>query len=93
MKDYYKILQVPFLATQDMIRQAYMKLSKAYHPDVSKHPKGHEYMTNINEAYDVLFDEDKRKSYDRDYLNWLEEQENLKKKSITLKKDGVDINP
>lgn len=93
MKDYYRILQIPLSADKDMIRQAYMKLSKAYHPDVSKHPKGHEYMTDINEAYDILFDDEKRKSYDKTYKIWLEEENNHKKKNITLKKDGVEIKP
>jgi curved DNA-binding protein len=64
-KDYYKILGVPKSATQDEIKKEYRKLAIKYHPD--KNPgdkKSEEKFKEINEAYDVLGDAEKRKKYD-----------------------------
>ncbi|NSW91983.1 MAG: DnaJ domain-containing protein [Firmicutes bacterium] len=64
-KDYYKILGVDKNASQNEIKKAYRKLAKQYHPDA--HPgdkKAEEKFKEINEAYEVLGDEEKRKKYD-----------------------------
>lgn len=64
-KDYYAILGVDKKANQDEIKKVYRKLAKKYHPDT--HPgdkKSEEKFKEINEAYEVLGDPEKRKKYD-----------------------------
>jgi curved DNA-binding protein len=73
-KDYYKILGVERNAGEDDIRKAYRKLAMQYHPDRNPNDKqAEERFKEINEAYQVLSDSQKRAHYDRlgsDYSNW-----------------------
>ncbi len=70
-KDYYKTLGVSKNATQDEIKKAYRKLAVKYHPDKTKGDKAKEEMfKEINEAYEVLKDPEKRKKYDQLGANW-----------------------
>jgi curved DNA-binding protein len=73
-KDYYKILGVERNASEDDIRKAYRKLAMQYHPDRNPNDKqAEERFKEINEAYQVLSDSQKRAHYDRlgsDYTNW-----------------------
>ena len=69
-KDYYEILGVPRSASSDEIRKAYRKLAKQYHPDVSKEKNAEAKYKEINEAYEVLKDPDKRQKYDTLGMNW-----------------------
>ena len=68
-KDFYKTLSVSKGASQDEIKKAYFKLAKEYHPDVNKAPEAKEKFATINEAYETLGDESKRKVYDQTGMN------------------------
>lgn len=64
-KDYYKILEVDKKSSQDEIKKSYRRLAKKYHPDLQPDDKNaQEKFKEINEAYEVLGDEEKRKQYD-----------------------------
>lgn len=69
-KDYYKILGVDKDASQKEIKSTYRKLARKYHPDVSDEPEAQEKFKDINEAYQVLGDPEKRKKYDELGSNW-----------------------
>ena len=64
-RDYYEILGVPKNASPDDLKSAFRRLARQYHPDVNKAPEAEEHFKEINEAYAVLSDSDKRAAYDR----------------------------
>jgi curved DNA-binding protein len=74
-KDYYKTLGVPRNATKEAIKQAYRKLARKYHPDVSKEPDAEARFKEINEANEVLKDPEKRTAYDALGSQWRAGQE------------------
>jgi curved DNA-binding protein len=81
-RDYYEVLGVPRDATAKVIRDAYRKLARQYHPDLqdtpSKKKVAEEKFKEINEAHEVLGDPEKRKKYDQLGSRW---------------KDGMDFTP
>ena len=70
-RDYYETLGVRKTATEEEIRSAFRKLARKYHPDVAKDKKAaEEKFKEINEAYEVLSDPEKRKKYDQLGADW-----------------------
>ncbi len=75
-KDYYSTLGVKKDASQDEIKKAYRKLARKYHPDVNPDdPKAEEKFKEINEAYQVLSDQEKRQKYDQFGSQWKQYQQ------------------
>lgn len=64
-RDYYEVLGVDKNANADEIKRAYRKMAKKYHPDVNKAPDAEEKFKEVQEAYDVLSDANKKAAYDR----------------------------
>lgn len=69
--DYYKVLGIDKIASQEEIKRAYRKLARKYHPDLNPdNEEAKKKFQQINEAHEVLSDEDKRKKYDKYGENW-----------------------
>jgi molecular chaperone DnaJ len=64
-RDYYEILSVSRTASADELKAAFRKLARQFHPDVNKEPGAEDKFKEINEAYAVLSDPEKRAAYDR----------------------------
>lgn len=98
MKNYYEILEVDKKASPEIIEKAYKVLAKKYHPDLQENEnikKAEEMMKSINEAYSVLSDEFKRRTYDEqiqenmvpevEYRKVVEENQELKNRLQSVK--------
>ena len=86
-RDYYKTLGVPRTASEAEIKSAYRKLARKHHPDVNPNNKDAEVkFKEINEAYQVIGDPEKRKKYDELGADWERgaSQEGLTRRSCSL---------
>ena len=69
-KDYFKILGISRNATDQEIKSAFRKLARKFHPDLNPHDlRAESEFKEINEAYEILSDEDKKRSYEQ-FLNY-----------------------
>lgn len=88
MTDYYKSLGISPQADEKEIKAAYRKLAKKYHPDaIQDHPEWSDKMYEIQAAYDVLGDKEKRKKYDEKL------QKGNTRKKKTEDPGGQQVNP
>ncbi len=69
-KDYYETLGVTRGSSADDIKRAYRRLARKFHPDVSKEPDAENRFKDVQEAYEVLKDPDKRAAYDQFGAEW-----------------------
>src|SRR3990167_771995 len=69
-KDYYATLGIDKKASEADIKHAYRRLARKYHPDVSKEKNAEEKFKDVQEAYEVLKDPEKRKAYDQLGDSW-----------------------
>jgi curved DNA-binding protein len=74
-KDYYQIMGVARGASQDEIKRAYRRLARKFHPDVSKEANAEDKFKEVQEAYEVLKDPQRRAAYDQLGSNWRAGQE------------------
>jgi curved DNA-binding protein len=69
-RDYYQVMGVPRTASQEDIKRSYRKLARKFHPDVSKEKDAEEKFKELQEAYEVLKDPEKRAAYDQLGQDW-----------------------
>ena len=95
MITYYEILEVSRVASKEVITKAYKVLVRKYHPDLEqdegKKEEAKEKMVRINEAYETLSDDEKRKKYD-DKIAILEEKERIAKEKERKQSKTQNIN-
>lgn len=88
-KDYYQILGIPRSASAEEIKKAYRRLARQYHPDVNPSKEAAEKFKEINEAYQVLSDPEKRRLYDTYGERWQDWQ----RAGVYASDVGFDFDP
>ncbi len=68
-RNYYELLGVKKNASEKEIKKAFRKLARKFHPDVSDDPNAHDKLAEINNAYEILMDKEKRAKYDATLFN------------------------
>ena len=93
MKNYYDLLEVSHLASQEVIEKAYKTLVKKYHPDLQNDDihkqEEKKKMKEINETYDIISNQEKRSSYDQELKNLELEQQKLHEKEIQQQSQNI----
>ena len=87
-RDYYAILEVSYGASAEEIKSAYRQLSKRWHPDVNPGVDVTSKMQDINEAYCVLKDAEKRRRYDEEYNRFKQFQQTYANQTKTNQTDN-----
>ena len=87
-RDYYAILEVSYGASAEEIKSAYRQLSKRWHPDVNPGVDVTSKMQDINEAYCVLKDAEKRRRYDEEYKRFKQFQQTYANQTKTNQTDN-----
>lgn len=90
MKNYYEILEVDKNASEEVIEKAYKTLAKKYHPDLQNNSDCQDKMRQINEAYEILSNDFKRREYDEKIKRQsvsIEEYNRIIQENNRLKKD------
>ena len=90
MKNYYEILEVDKNASEEVIEKAYKTLAKKYHPDLQNNSDCQDKMRQINEAYEILSNDFKRREYDEKIKRQsvsIEEYNRIIQENKRLKKD------
>ena len=91
-KDYFKILGISRNATNDEIKSAFRKLARQFHPDLHPNNKNAESkFKEINEAYEILSDEQKKKSYELYLSHWFKNRDG-KSKNFYKEYNDIDFN-
>lgn len=92
-KDYYALLGITAKADNEMIKIAYRRAARKYHPDVSREPNAEEVFKAVNEAYEVLSNPLKREKFDRLYQSWQVERETFAYTASSHSKTTINSNP
>lgn len=87
-KDYYQILGIDQKADKKLIKAAFRKLARKFHPDVNKKQNSAEKFKEIYEAYEILSDLEKRQEYDVIYERWHKEESFVSVKNFTYARDS-----
>lgn len=90
MKNYYEVLEVDKNASEEVIEKAYKTLAKKYHPDLQNNSDCQDKMRQINEAYEILSNDFKRREYDEKIKRQsvsIEEYNRIIQENNRLKKD------
>ncbi len=83
MHDYYAVLNIKSTASKKEIRKAFRQEALKWHPDRNKSPEATEKMQLINEAYLILYDDEARLKYDKEYQHY----HNFKKQETSFKEE------